>query len=93
MLVGDVRQQDVEDASVVGGIAANRLPSIVERVERLEEERRGLASDIKDVMLEAKSAGFDVKVLRRIIATRKREPAEVEEQQTLFDLYARALGM
>ncbi len=77
----------------VGGIAAERLRSIVERIERLEEERRALASDIKDIFAEAKSAGFDVKVLRQILSLRKKEPAEVEEQETLLDLYKRALGM
>ncbi|HTW26134.1 MAG TPA: DUF2312 domain-containing protein [Acetobacteraceae bacterium] len=77
----------------VGGIAADRLRSIIERIERLEEERRGLAGDIKDIFAEAKSAGFDVKVVRQIIRLRRQEPAEVEEQETLLDLYRRALGM
>ena len=76
-----------------GGIAADRLRSIVERIERLEEERKALADDIKDIYAEAKSAGFDVKVVRQIIRLRKQEPAEVEEQETLLDLYRRALGM
>ena len=76
-----------------GGIAADRLRSIIERVERLEEERRALGSDIKDIFAEAKSAGFDVKVLRQIIRIRKQEPADVEEQETLLDIYRRALGM
>lgn len=77
----------------VGGIAADRLRSIIERVERLEEERKALSGDIKDIFTEAKSAGFDVKVLRQIIRIRKQEPAEVEEQETLLDVYRRALGM
>jgi uncharacterized protein (UPF0335 family) len=77
----------------VGGIAADRLRSIIERIERLEEERKALASDIKDIYAEAKSAGFEVKVIRQLIQLRKREPAEVEEQETLLDLYKRALGM
>ena len=85
---------DTEDADTdVGGIAADRLRSIIERIERLEEERRALADDIKDIFAEAKSAGFDPKVLRQIIRIRKQEPAEVEEQETLLDLYRRALGM
>ena len=79
--------------SAVGGIAADRLRSIVERVERLEEERKALGSDIKDIFAEAKSAGFDVKVIRQIIRIRKQEPADVEEQETLLDIYRRALGM
>ena len=81
------------DEAEVGGIAADRLRSIVERIERLEEERKGLADNIKDIFAEAKSAGFDVKVVRQIISIRKKEPAEVEEQETLLDLYRRALGM
>lgn len=77
----------------VGGIAADRLGSIVERIERLHEERKALASDISDIFKEAKSAGFDVKVLRALIRVRAQEPAEVEEAETLLDLYRRALGM
>ncbi len=81
------------DDTEVGGIAADRLRSIIERVERLEEEKKSLSSDIKDIMAEAKSAGFDVSVIRKILAMRKQEPADVEEQDTLLDLYRRALGM
>ena len=77
----------------VGGIAADRLRSIVERVERLEVERKALADDIKDIFQEAKSAGFEVKVIKQIIAIRKKEPSDVEELETLLDLYRRALGM
>lgn len=77
----------------VGGVAADRLRSLIDRIERLEEERKALASDIKDIYAEAKSAGFDVKVLRQLIRIRKQEPAEVEEQETLLDVYRRALGM
>jgi uncharacterized protein (UPF0335 family) len=76
-----------------GGIAADRLRSLVERIERLEEERKALGSDIKDIYAEAKSAGFDVKVLRQLIRIRKQEPADVEEQEALLDVYRRALGM
>jgi uncharacterized protein (UPF0335 family) len=85
--------QRPKPAEDVGGIAADRLRSIVERIERLEEERKALASDIKDIFTEAKSAGFDVKVLRQVIKLRKQEPADVEEQETLLELYRRALGM
>ena len=76
-----------------GGIAADRLRSLVDRIERLEEERKALGNDIKDIFAEAKSAGFDVKVLRQLIRIRKQEPAEVEEAETLLDVYRRALGM
>ena len=83
----------VDDAADTGGIAADRLRSLIERIERLEEERKALGSDIKDIYSEAKSAGFDVKVIRQLISIRKKEPAEVEEQETLLDVYRRALGM
>jgi uncharacterized protein (UPF0335 family) len=76
-----------------GGIAADRLRSLVERIERLEDERKALGNDIKDIYGEAKSAGFDVKVLRQLIRLRRREPAEVEEQESLLDVYRHALGM
>src|SRR3954453_12670903 len=86
-------RQEADPDPEVGGIAVDRLRSIIERIERLEEERKALASDIKDIYAEAKSAGFDVKVLRQLISIRRKEPAEVEEQDTLLDLYKRALGM
>lgn len=74
-------------------VAGDRLRSLVDRIERLEEERKALGSDIKDIYSEAKSAGFDVKVLRQLIRIRKQEPAEIEEQETLLDVYRRAIGM
>lgn len=77
----------------VGGIAADRLRSVIERVERLEEERKALSGDIKDIFTEAKSAGFDVGTIRQIIRLRKKDTAEREEEETLLDIYKRALGM
>lgn len=74
-------------------IAADRLRSLVERVERLHEERKALASDIGDIYAEAKGAGFDVKVFKALIRVRAQEPADVEEHETLLDTYRRALGM
>ena len=74
-------------------VAADRLRSLVERIERLDEERKALGNDIRDIYAEAKSAGFDVKVLRQLIRIRKQEPAEVEEQESLLDVYRHALGM
>ena len=86
-------QEAGADNAQWGNIAADRLRSIIERIERLEEERKALAGDIKDIYAEAKSAGFDVKVIRQLISIRRKEPAEVEEQETLLDVYRRALGM
>lgn len=73
-------------------IAKDRLQSLVQRIERLEEERKALGSDIKDIYTEAKSAGFDVKVLRQLIVERRKDPAEVEDQRTLLEVYRDALG-
>lgn len=75
------------------GISAERLRSLVERIERLNKERKALGEDIKDIYGEAKSAGFDVKALRQIIRMRTWKPAALEEHETLVDLYRRALGM
>ncbi|MDP3417875.1 MAG: DUF2312 domain-containing protein [Falsiroseomonas sp.] len=77
----------------VGGIAVDRLRSIIERWERLDEEKRAIAADQKDIMSEAKSAGFCVRTIRAVIALRKKEPAEAEELETMLDLYKRALGL
>lgn len=80
-------------SNTAGGIAVERLRSIIERVERLEEERKALTADIGDIFVEAKSAGFDVKVVRQIIRLRKRQPAEVEAEENLLAIYRQALGM
>ena len=77
----------------VGGIAADRLKSFVERIERLEEERRALGNDIKEVYAEAKGTGFDTKALRTIVRLRKLDTDERREQQEVLDTYLHALGM
>jgi uncharacterized protein (UPF0335 family) len=77
----------------VGGIAGERLRSFIERIERLEEERRALAGDIKEVYAEAKGAGFDAKTMRQIIRLRRMDQDDLDEQETLLDIYKRALGM
>jgi uncharacterized protein (UPF0335 family) len=74
-------------------VAAGQLRSFVERIERLEEEKKAIADDIKDVKGEAKAHGFDVKVLNKVIAIRKQDQAERQEQEALLDLYLGALGM
>ena len=77
----------------VGGIAADRLRSFIERIERLEEEKAALTADIREVFAEAKSNGFDTKIMRQVVRLRKMESADREEQELLLDLYKRALGM
>jgi uncharacterized protein (UPF0335 family) len=89
----ELAEKKTEESAQSGNIAADRLRSLIERIERLEEERKALSSDIKDIYAESKSAGFDVKVMRQLIRIRKQEPSEVEEQETLLDVYRRALGM
>lgn len=82
-----------EIPTVTVSIAVDKLRSLVERIERIGGEIKGLNDDKKDIFAEAKGAGFDVKVLREIIRIRGREPAEVEEQEAVLDTYRRALGM
>ena len=73
--------------------AHGQLKSIVERIERLEEEKKVIAADIKEVYAEAKANGFDTKILRKVISLRKKEAAEREEEQSMLDVYLAALGM
>jgi len=76
-----------------GGVAGDQLCSIIERIERLEEERAELSTDIKDVFAEAKANGFDIKAIRKIIRLRKQDAAERDEEETVLELYMRAIGM
>jgi uncharacterized protein (UPF0335 family) len=76
-----------------GGIAADRLKSFIERIERLEEERAALGADVREVYSEAKGGGFDTKIMRQIIRLRKLDRAQRQEQEALLDLYKRALDL
>ena len=78
-----------ETASVNG----DRLKSIIERIERLEEEKKGIASDIKDIYAEAKGVGYDTKIVREIVKLRRMDQTERLEQEELVDVYMHALGM
>lgn len=73
-------------------VAAERLQSFVARIERLEEERAALGADVREVYSEAKSAGFDIKVLRQVVRLRKMEKSERQELEALLQLYMDALG-
>ena len=77
----------------VGGIAVDRLRSIIERIEHLESERESIASDIKDVYAEAKGAGFDGKIIRAVIKLRKMNAADRDEQEILLETYRKALDI
>lgn len=74
-------------------VAAGQLRSVIERIERLEEEKTTISDDIKQVYAEAKGNGFDVKAVRKIVARRKLDAAERQEQDSILDLYEEALGM
>jgi uncharacterized protein (UPF0335 family) len=74
-------------------VAPDLLKSFVERIERLEEEKTSIAGDVKEVYAEAKAQGFDVKILRKVVAIRKRDAAERREEEEILDLYLQALGM
>lgn len=82
----------MSDTEVVG-LAVDRLRSLIERIERLEEEQKALSSDIRDIFAEAKGAGFDVKIMRTIIKLRKMNAADRDEQETLLETYRRALDI
>lgn len=74
-------------------LAAGQLRSLIERIERLEEEKKTISDDIKDVYAEAKGTGFDTKAIRAIVALRKQDQAERQEEESILDLYKAALGM
>ncbi|MEX0971595.1 MAG: DUF2312 domain-containing protein [Paracoccaceae bacterium] len=74
-------------------ITANELRSFIERFERLEVEKKDLADQQKEVMAEAKGRGYDTKVLRKIVTLRKKDPAEISEEEAVLQLYREALGM
>lgn len=77
----------------VGGIDSTRLNSLIERIERLEEEKKGISSDIRDIYAEAKSVGFDVKIMKTIIKLRKMNQADRDEQEFLLETYRKALNV
>ncbi|MDO8288488.1 MAG: DUF2312 domain-containing protein [Parvibaculum sp.] len=76
-----------------GGVAHDQLRAVIERIERLEEEKAATAADIKEVYAEAKGNGFDTKVLRQVVRIRKQDKAERQEAEAILELYMHALGM
>ena len=82
-----------KDEQVAHKFAKDQLKAFVERVERLEEEKKALADDIREVYSEAKGTGFDTKVMRQGVRLRKMETADRQEQEAMLDLYLNALGM
>jgi uncharacterized protein (UPF0335 family) len=82
-----------EDTPTSQTVAAAQLRALIERIERLEEEKKTIADDIKEVYAEAKGNGFDTKAIRTIIRMRKKDQAERQEEESILDLYKAALGM
>jgi uncharacterized protein (UPF0335 family) len=76
-----------------GGVAAERLKSFIERIERLEEEKSALTADIREIYSEAKGTGFDTRIMRQIVRLRKMDDADRQEQQAILDTYKKALGL
>ena len=91
--VTELKSTDMDGNEDVGGVAGKRLLSFFERIERLEEEKAALAEDVKEVFAEAKAAGFEVKIMRRIMKLRKMEPEKRQEEDELLSLYMSAIGM
>ena len=83
----------IEVKATVGGIDSGRLRSLIERIERLEEEKKGISLDIRDIFAEAKAIGFDVKIMRAVLKLRKMNVADREEQEYLLETYRKALDV
>ena len=83
---------DSSSIEVLNSTAQTRLKTIIERVERLEEDKAAVANDIKEVFAEAKGEGFDVKILRKVVRLRKQDKAKRQEEEALLDLYLSAIG-
>ena len=77
----------------IGGIASDQLRSLIERIERLEEEKAALTADIREVFAEAKGNGFDVKTMRQVLKLRKMDSNDIAESEALLDVYRRVLGL
>ncbi len=83
---------DSSTIDVLNATAQTRLKTIIERIERLEEDKAAVAGDIKEVFAEAKGEGFDVKILRKVVRLRKQDKAKRQEEEALLDLYLSAIG-
>ena len=83
---------DSSSIEILNSTAQGRLKTIVERIERLEEDKAAISGDLKEVYLEAKGEGFDVKILRKVVRLRKQDKAKRQEEEAILDLYLSALG-
>lgn len=85
--------QNDDETTDIGGVAGKRLKAFLDRIERLEEEKKALADDIKDIYAEAKGVGFDPKTMRKLVRLRKMETEKRREEEDLLDLYKAAIGL
>lgn len=83
---------DSSEIDVLNATAQSQLKSLIERIERLEEDKAAVANDLKEVYAEAKGNGFDTKVIRKVIRLRKQDKAKRQEEEALVDLYLSAIG-
>ena len=88
-----IRDTGMDDTVSTTTVAAGQLKSIIERVERLEEEKKEISEQIKEVYAEAKANGFDAKTIRKVVSLRRKPTEERQEEEALLDLYLSALGM
>lgn len=88
--IGHNSQDEAQD---VGGVSGQRLKAFIERVERLEEEKAAIAEDVREVYSEAKGAGYDVKIMRRVVKLRKMDTEKRREEDTILELYKAAIGI
>jgi uncharacterized protein (UPF0335 family) len=86
-------EPSMDDVATKDTVAAGELRQLIERIERLEEDKQAIADDIKDVMAEAKGRGYDTKAIRTIVRLRKKDANERQEEEAILDLYKAALGM
>lgn len=82
----------ISSTDVITGAAQGRLRTIIERIERLEQDKAAIAEDLKEVYAEAKGEGFDVKILRKVVTLRKKDKVKLSEEQALIELYLEAIG-
>ncbi len=92
-LFNNWRRENLSEIGHNSLVAGDQLKALVERVERLEEEKAAIASDVKDIFAEAKANGYDVKIIRKVLRLRKVDAAKRKEEEAMIDLYLNALGM
>jgi uncharacterized protein (UPF0335 family) len=91
-MADDASFPTTSEAEVLNSTAQGKLKSLIERIERLEEDKAAVAADLKEVFGEAKGEGFDTKIVRKVVRLRKQDKAKRQEEEALIDLYLSAIG-